>query len=124
MGTNEILNKYKHFVIFIAIGGSILYLFDFLPVSLFELTEENTKYAYTAVLVLAAYSYFTFHYRQVGPEITRKLPARDISDPKHQAYVAGQFGDYAQYPERSMPAAPPTQRQTIEEETFEKFRKE
>lgn len=130
MGIMDYLDEYKWLVIFIAFGVALGVIFDFLPktIDILDL-KENVKFIYAAVIALAAFCYFRYHYSvRTGagrPAFQRTVPSRNLSNSEYLRHLQAQRAAGAY--QRPPPAAPqpqaPPQQQPVSREVWDAFNK-
>jgi hypothetical protein len=128
MAMTDKLNQYKEFIILAGFGAGILHILDFLPITISTLgLNENIKYVYIGIILIAVYCFHTFYWGKGGrsPQFQRTVTSRNLSNPDHIANLTRQRGTSHNYTERPI-ISPVRQNQirTPSDKIFQRFREE
>lgn len=88
------LIQFKGPIVFIGLGVGLGLALGFLPDS-FAFLEENVKFLYLALILLASYTFWAFYFSMdTTPNIRRTVNSRRLSTPSYQRELRRQRGEY------------------------------
>jgi hypothetical protein len=121
------LFRNRKIIIMLGLVIGAIGILDLLPIEL-PIAGTYTRYVYLAIIVAAAYMFYTSYWSRGTPKYKRQIPARTLSNPRFRKEMKRQMGGYDQTVKRpKVPnqVAPPTPGpRSPTKNIFDKFNRE